>query len=967
MPTLTLDIVIFVVFLGFNLIIGLAAGRRVKTLREYAVGRKKFSDAALTSTILATWISGIFLFYSLEKIYTGGLRYIIVMMGGTISLILTGRVLAIRMGGFLNDLSVAKTMGDLYGKTIRITTAISGVISAIAWIAIQFQIIGKMLTLLLGFQGPGVTIFAAAIVIFYSAFGGIRSVTITDVFQFMTFSIFIPMLALIVWNNLKTPDQVVHTLTDNPNFSLQKVVSWDPELISSICMMLFFGIPSLSTPMFQRIVMASSIQQIKRSFTYAAGIRLLMIMAVAWISILLLADNPSIEPSKLLNYIINRYTYPGLKGLIAVGITALSMSTADSYLNTSAVLSVHDIIKPLNPSFIEKISIVRIFSICIGILGLILALYTKNIIYLALLSGSFYMPIVTVPLLLAIFGFRSTTRAVLIGMGAGFIAVAVWRICFAYTGINSVIPGMAANLICLMGSHYLLGEKGGWQKVDPSSPLALAREARRQAWKRRIKTIRRFKLYLYLQQNLPNKDYFYFFFGLYTIAATYAAFYTIGEAQTKIYQDIYEAIYHTVLFATTAFLTFPIWPPTVKKQQFIAFFWPLGICGILFFAGTLLVIMSHFHIMQVMILMINLLMALLLLRWPLALILASSGIVGAVIFFKQYTGLPTLPGDFGSLQFRVIYGLLLFSSFLIALFKHKQATEKLKAKNVSLTNTNQETTHELLTFSQDQAKFIKTFRESGALGLNKLVALSKRIVQKTKELNLSKELIQDITQLHEKLTPIALHLDKLDHRATGYLRLEVTTIKLDTLLEAVEDKLHVQGLAKYISWRRITKHKEVQCDVGKIASVLVNSISFIRNVASKERPILLALEDTQLGYPISTVEPDYTKKISALRITLTTARTLPILEELYLAQMGEEILPTPETTTDLPLVTNERIIRAHYGYNNTLANGNELTQIYAIPIKLREVRSKDMDSPAMELGAEIVRADDTYPGAQEQE
>ena len=47
-----------------------------------------------------------------------------------------------------------------------------------------------MLTFMLGFQGPIVTVVAAIIVIVYSAFGGIRSVTITDVFQFITFSIF---------------------------------------------------------------------------------------------------------------------------------------------------------------------------------------------------------------------------------------------------------------------------------------------------------------------------------------------------------------------------------------------------------------------------------------------------------------------------------------------------------------------------------------------------------------------------------------------------------------------------------------------------------------------------------------------------------------------------------------------------------------------------------------------------------
>lgn len=110
-------------------------------------------------------------------------------------------------------------MGDLYGKSIRIITASGGLIKTIGSIAVQFKVIAKMLTLLLGFEGPWVTIMAAGIVILYSAFGGIRSVTITDIFQFITFSIFIPILALVIWNNLKNPNQVAAILETSPLFS----------------------------------------------------------------------------------------------------------------------------------------------------------------------------------------------------------------------------------------------------------------------------------------------------------------------------------------------------------------------------------------------------------------------------------------------------------------------------------------------------------------------------------------------------------------------------------------------------------------------------------------------------------------------------------------------------------------------------------------------------------------------------
>lgn len=119
------------------------------------------------------------------------------------------------------------------------------------------------------------------------------------------------------------------------------------------------------------------------------------------------------------------------------------------------------------------------------------------------------------------------------------------------------------------------------------------------------------------------------------MAAIYTAFCTIGKLGNTA-QVMHAGIYHAVLPLTTAFLTFPIWPNKLKNARFAAFFGRSVLGRFYFFAGTLLVIMSYFHHMQVMV--INLLMAVLLLRWPLALFLALTVTSLAVYFFTRYTG-----------------------------------------------------------------------------------------------------------------------------------------------------------------------------------------------------------------------------------------------------------------------------------------------------------------------------------------
>ena len=123
-----------------------------------------------------------------------------------------------------------------------------------------------------------------------------------------------------------------------------------------------------------------------------------------------------------------------------------------------------------------SITIVEVSSLLLGAVALLLALHAQDFLELLLLSGSLYMPIVTVPLLLAIFGFRSSTKAALIGIVAGFITVVVWRTYFAYTGLDSIVPGMLANFCFFMGSHYLLREEGGWKGIGEPAPLLAEKE-----------------------------------------------------------------------------------------------------------------------------------------------------------------------------------------------------------------------------------------------------------------------------------------------------------------------------------------------------------------------------------------------------------------------------------------------------------------------------------------------------------
>lgn len=286
------------------------------------------------------------------------------------------------------------------------------------------------------------------------------------------------------------------------------------------------------------------------------------------------------------------------------------------------------------------------------------------------------------PMLQAIFGFQTSRRVVLLAMGAGTVTVTTCLI--AFKSVNSFFPGMLANLAVLLVAHYLLGEEGGWghNPLKKEDDFTLLLQKSREM---KTTTKPKFNLYSYLERTLPAEEYFYSLFGFYIFTATYASFYLLPEELVAQFPSLYSTIQYSVLILFTTFLAFPIWPQALKEKRLLALIWPLSIFYSFFIVGSALVVLSGFDTSQILIFMLNFVMAVLLPPWPIIVAMAVSGMVLVVLFFSQYISLTSALSNLGALQFRVSYGLLLFSSFLIALFNHKQAYSALERRNKLLT------------------------------------------------------------------------------------------------------------------------------------------------------------------------------------------------------------------------------------------------------------------------------------------
>jgi len=682
METFNIDTIIFVGFLIINIALGLASSRGIKTIKEYAIGNRNFSTATLVATLVATWIGGGFFVENIIENYEQGLYYIFTSLAQVICFLIIAWFFAPYLACCLNKLSIADFLGGLYGNKVRFITVISGFISICGIIAIQLKVAGSAFEYILNIPSIYGILAAGFVIILYSSLGGIKSVTFTDIIQFFTFGTIIPLLTYYIFTSFNDLDSIIHTLIHNQNYDLTKIFdssnlkTWNYLFLFFYCL-----IPGFDPAIFQRIAMSSSYQQVSKSFYIVALACLFLTLSMIWLSIVLLSKNPDIPSNEIIKTFIYDSAPVGLKGLVLIGIMAMIMSTADSYINSSSILLTYDFCKSLGIRVKNELLTARIISVLIGIFAILLSLKDSSIFRLALYFLSFYMPIVTVPFIITILGYRTPSEnAVLCGMAAGFFTTLLWSYC-KITVIDSLVPAMLANLIVLISGHYLLKQQNeGWIDSRVSSVLIAIRQKRKEKTIKLWRELSNFNIGTVLRvckYNCPKGEGLISILGLFVIISSFGSVNTlVKEVQMQFSQLLWYS-YPVTLFTATVLITYPLWLQRWKDTDLLAISWNLTMFCILIVFNFLMVLVSNFSEMQLMIFMANIFLVSSLTRWWWALFAIASGVFISLFFYENYLVAHTVSNGVSSLQFKIIYLLILICSTVVIFLKPKQEQQEL--------------------------------------------------------------------------------------------------------------------------------------------------------------------------------------------------------------------------------------------------------------------------------------------------
>ncbi len=864
-----IDVAIIVIFLTVNLGVGLYYGKGITTIRQYAIGDRNFSTAAIAATIIATWISGSDFAVAVSETYKEGLWYLVAGAGDVITLLVYAYLFGPRMREFFGSLSVAESMGDLYGKKIRVITALSSIAQSVGQIAMQIKVFSTIFSHFMGFSDLYATLVSSTIVIVYSSWGGIKAVTFTDVIQFFTFGIFIPIFALFIWHLFGQGAFTAEAFATNPLLDYHQLIDTNhPKFWPYFFLLLYFSIPSLNSTMFQRILMAKDTKQVTRSFTIAAFVALGIHLLASFIGLVVLSYNPNLEPNNVMMYMVDNYSFTGLKGITIIGVMAMIMSTADSWINTGAVIFTNDFCAPLGLKVKNELLISRIFAVVIGVAAVILALSATNLLKLLLLSANFYKPIVTVPLILAILGFRSTPKAVGIGMIAGASCVVIWKNYMAHTEIDSVIPAMFANLVFFVGSHYLLTQKGGWVGIKDDRDLKELRGTRSRSLQYIVvffKKLPQLDIRQHCNKFLPKIDATYSYFAFGSLLSVLTSF-TLAKdiyLQNVILVNVLQII---ALFISTAFFCRKLLPSSLFDSKSMGLVWYVSIFISLALISSLLVLMSKFSQIALIVFVLNLTMIGVLLTWQSALGMMIVGVVTASYLYEVFVGSPTV-GEIYDLKIKIFYVILMVGGFVIAFLKPKQEHQELSDEKIDhLTNTIDDQKKELHRALDLKYEFLRNLQHETRTPITGITSIAQVIDEGYDKLPEAKkrEAIRDMVRSSERLESYVNNLIDLSKLSTLRYDLTLKEANISNLVQtrlSKVSKLYIPEKQEYL--REFVLDIEpgliITCDeyyIGRtIENIIINAIQYCRkgkieiSLHQVNDGIKLTVKDEGVGIP----------------------------------------------------------------------------------------------------------------------
>jgi len=443
-----IDIVVVGIYLALILALGLWAGKRPASLEEYAVVGRSYGSLVIFATMSASFIGGGFSTGNAAKVYLFGVASIVGLWGFSLKEILVARYVAPKMDRFPKAISVGDIMATAYGKTGRFITGLAALFLCTGIVGAQVGAMGIVFNVFYGIDRIWGVGLGCGIVILYTTFGGMRAVVVTDLFQFGILAIGMPLVVIFGVIYVGGVDALIAAVPADRLQIPGGHYSWLE--LGALVLVFMFG-ETLVPPYVQRLCIGKSVKEAARGTFYSGLFSIPFFAVTGVIGLIALAIDPTLDSNLALPQVVTTVLPPVLKGLVIAAVVSIVMSSADSFLNSASIAFINDVVAPLRSEPLghrPALMLAKIVTFTVGVLSVIFALTIAGILDILIYAYTYWAPVVLVPLVAAIYGYRKGVAGFLAGAAAGVIVATVWdNVLDQPEHIAGLVVGVLANLV----------------------------------------------------------------------------------------------------------------------------------------------------------------------------------------------------------------------------------------------------------------------------------------------------------------------------------------------------------------------------------------------------------------------------------------------------------------------------------------------------------------------------------------
>ncbi|MCY1290661.1 Osmoregulated proline transporter OpuE [compost metagenome] len=440
---MALDIFVVLIYAAGMLLLGWYGMRRAKSHEEFLVAGRNLGPAFYMGTMAATVLGGASTVGTVRLGYVHGISgfWLCAALGAGIivlNLFLAKPLLKLRI------FTVTQILERRYNPMARQASAVIMFAYALMIGVVSTLAIGTVMEVLFGLPFWISVLLGGGVVVVYSTIGGMWSLTLTDIVQFIIKTVGLMFLLLpICLYRVGGWDELVAKLPETA-FSFTTI---GYDTIITYFLIYFFGI-LIGQDIWQRVFTARSEGVAKYAGTVAGVYCVLYGLVGALIGMCAKVLLPDLDNVNNAFAAIVQASLPdGIRGLVIAAALAAMMSTASAGLLAASTTISEDLLPKLRGGKESTLGMSRLFTLLTGIAVLVIALIVNDVLGALTLAYNLLVGGMLIPLLGAIYWKRATTAGAISSMSLGCITALVFMFTDGLEANTPIYYSLAVGLV----------------------------------------------------------------------------------------------------------------------------------------------------------------------------------------------------------------------------------------------------------------------------------------------------------------------------------------------------------------------------------------------------------------------------------------------------------------------------------------------------------------------------------------